>query len=432
MTKMRKCLIKLFWLCFSVSMLLILGIAITKPLNNLVPRRMVLFTCVWIGLYGGVWALCCFLEKKFPALEQGIKKYLPFYFILFGLALYVVSCLVRSVPITDYENVYNAALQFVRGEEVSNWDYFSRWTNNIGCMLILALLFLPCRWLPEAFDVYYFVLFVKVLLVALFVYCLYYLICTFVKGHPVAVPLMTLFVAGLWIPFYANTAIFYTDQLSLEAAVFATALLVKGYQKRSWYIYYLMAGILFGIGISLKVTVATAIIALMITCLVFSVPSVLKRRVLLTLCSCGLFLLLFSCYNKTLPYQERVEQLKAPVEYWFALGLEGTGTYAGSEEFAISCLTAESLEERTVLARQQIADKITNLWNPEHIVAKTRQNFGFGDLGAAGYYHIPVKENPVWHCFSMNGQYFWKYACVTTAFFFAVLFYMGIGGFFSF
>lgn len=432
MKAFKRSLIKLFWLCFSISMFSILGIAITKPLNNLVPQRMILFTLIWIGLYAGVWFIFCFLERKFPKLERIIKRCLPIYFIIFGAALFAVSCFLKSVPITDYENVYCAALQFAMGEDVTNWDYFARWTNNVGIMLLLSLLFRLGRWLPEQIDIYYFVLLINVLLVVIFVYCLYYLVNKFIKEHYIAVSLMTLFVSGVWIPFYANTSIFYSDQLSLEAAVFAVTLLVKGYQKRKWYIYYLFAGMLFGLGISIKVTVATAIIALIVTVLLFLKVWQQRKRMLVALCACVAMFTMFSCYNKTLPYQEKVEQLKAPIEYWFALGLVGAGTYADSEEFAISCLTAENLQQRTEIARQQIVGEIHNLWDLEHIIAKTRQNFGFGDLGAAGYYHIPVKENFLWNCFSMNGLYFWKYACLTTAFFFAVLFYLGIGGFLQF
>lgn len=428
----RRNIIKLFWLIFSISMFLILGAAITKPLNNLVPQRMVLFTMVWIGFYGGLWLLFCFLERKFPGLEKRIKCCLPIYFVLFGAALFVVCCFLRSMPVTDYADVYNAAWNLAMGEEVTNWSYFARWTNNVGCMLFLSFLFSLGKCLPGDIDLYYFVLLVNVLLVVLFVLCLYYLANTFIKGHPAAVSLMVLAVCGTWIPFFANTSIFYSDQLSLGAGVFGVTLLVKGCRKHRWQIYFLAAGICFGVGITLKVTVSTVVIALAIAALLFPKLWEMKSRLLFAVIGCAVVGGAFSCYSRTLPYQEQVESLKPPVEYWFAIGLVGSGTYAESEDFAVRCLTEGNPGMRTEIVREQIRAEIHNLWDLDHIIAKTRQNFGCGDLGAAGYFLYPVEENFLWHCFSQEGTHFWRYACLTTSFFFSVLFYLGVGGLLQF
>ena len=422
----------MFWLAFSISMFLMLGAAITKPLNNLIPQHMAVYTLVWICLYGGLWFLFCFLERKFPSLEKVIKCCLPIYFIIFGAALFVVSCLLRCEVFTEYGDVYNAAMNFALGQEVTNWEYFARWSNNIGTMLFLAFLFFLGRWLPAGIDLYYFVLLINVIFVLLLVYCLYYLTTKIFQRHPIAVPLMTLAVCMGWIPFFANTSIFYSDQLSLAWGVIAITLLVKGYKKRSWVAYFLAAGLAFGIGGTLKVTATTIAISLGIACFLFPAIWKEKVRLLVPLAGCLAFVLAFSCYTKTLPYQEHTERLKAPVEYWFALGLVGSGTCADSWDFVEECLYAENLEVRTKIARQQIADEIENMWDVGHIIAKARQNFGCGDLGAAGYLLWPKSENFLWNWFSQDGIYFWKYACITTAFFFSILFYNGVGGLLQF
>ena len=432
MNKVSGKIIKLFWLVFAISMFLILGTALSKPLNNLIPQRMVLFTLVWIVFYGVMWAICCLIEKKLPGAEKIIRCCLPIYLILLGAALFVVSLCLRSEPITDYESVYEAAYHFAMGEEVTNWNYFSRWYNNVGCMMGLAVLFFLGRWLPEGLDPYYFVLFCNVVQVVLVVYCLYYLVKKLIKNRPVAAPLMTLLVCATWIPIWANTSIFYSDQLSFGAAVFGMALVVKGYEKRNWVPYYCLAGVCFGVGVIMKVTAATVLVALVIACVLFRKLWAVKGRLLLVLACCLAVNGSFSLFCKTLPYQEDLDILKAPVEYWFAIGLVGSGTFADSEEFAMKCLTADNLEIRTEMAREQIAKEIHNLWNPEHIIAKARTNFGCGDMGAAGYLLFPKEENLLWNWFSMEGQYYWKYACLSTAFFFALLFFLGVGGLLQF
>lgn len=433
MKKTKRMICRLFWLVFSASMFLILGAAMSRPLNNLIPGRIAVYTMVWVIFFGCLWLLFILLEKKTAHMRERVQKIMKYgvwvYLVLFGGGLFAVSCLLRCGVFTDYENVYTAALSFARGEEVANWDYFSRWYNNIGNMQALSLIFFLGSWLPRQLDIYYFALLFNVLQVVLVVYCLYFLAGKFIKGHPVAAPLMALAVCTVWIPFWANTSVFYSDQLSLGAGVFGVALLVKARRKRNWFFYAAAAGIMFGCGAVIKVTSATIMIALAIGCFLYQSLWDSRRQLAAALVSCLAVMVLFSAYCRSLPTQE---ELKVPVEYWFALGLYGNGTYAESEEFAVRCVMAESREERKEIARERIEDQIDNLWNGEHIIGKARQNFGCGDMGAAGYLLFPYQENILWHWFSMDGDYYWKYACLSTSFLFSVFFFMGAGGLLQF
>lgn len=442
MERMKRIITGLFWLVFSGSMFLILGAALSRPLNNLIPGDMVWYTLVWILFFGVMWRVCCLLEKKVPGMPGILKYGVPVYLLLLGAALYAVSCLLRCGLFSDYESIYMAARQFAAGEEVTNWEYFARWYNNVGSMLGLSLLFFLGGWLPAQVDVYYFVLFLNVVQVILVVYCLYALAGKLFYRHPVAAPLMILGISTVWIPVWANTSIFYSDQQSFGAGVFGVTLLIKSWEcrkrdtplkkKKLWLFYTVAAGICFGWGAILKVTSATVLIALVIGCFLYRILWEHKRELSVAVISCMMVMVLFSVYCRTLPYQEDAGRLKVPAGYWFALGLKGNGTYAESEEFAIRCLAAENVEERQLIIQEQIRREIHNLWNPEHLLAKARQNFGCGDLGAAGYLLFPYHENILWHWFSMDGDYYWKYACLSTAFFFSVLFYLGAGGFLQF
>lgn len=425
---LKRTLIKIFQLIFAVSMLLIFGIALSKPLNNLIPERMVFFTLFWVLLYGGIWWGACIVEKKLPGLQSRMKVIVPILLVVYGVALYVVSCFLRSNLLTDYENVYEAAKNLATGQEVTNWDYFSRWYNNVGCMLMLAMLFFLGSWLPASVDLYYFVLLVNVVHAMLVIACLYYLVGKLNTKHSFASQLMLLMVGVLWIPIWANTSIFYTDQLSFGVGVFAVTLLVKGWNHRRWYLFMGAAGGLLAVGMILKVTVGTIAIAMLIIGGLLSLLWKNKEKIAVAVVIFGLVFGAFSLYCETMPYQEASYRLKIPVEYWFAIGLGENGTYSGSEEFAIRCLTAENIDVRREIARKYIVDNISNLWDAEHLIGKVRQNFGCGDMGAAGYYLYRDEKNFFWNCFSQEGKYFWKYACVSTAFFFSLLFIMGIGG----
>jgi hypothetical protein len=428
MNKGKKIIVRLFWIVFTLSMFGILAAALTKPLNNLIPWKMAFYTLVWTAVFAAVYIFSSLIENKDLLKESSLKKLLPFYMFLFGAALFAVSVCLRSGPISDYENVYWAAYKLANGMEVTNWDYFSRWTNNVGYMFVLSLLFRPVSFFNSEDVSYYFVLFLNVVQVVLMLRCIVYLAGRISPEHSVRLSLTALIIGSIWLPLWANTSIFYSDQLSLAAAVFGITFLVRGYEKDKALKYSLPAGLMFAIGALIKATSATLLIALVFAFLIFKKGREYLRELAVT---AAVFVVVFGgfkLYSSSLPYMDDVEVLKAPVEYWVALGINGSGTYGDSEDFAIECLTAESYEKRKELAREQIIDNISNLWNKDHIIAKARQNFGAGDLGAAGYLIWPENENLLWNFVSTEGIYYWKYACLTTSFFFAWLLIAALGG----
>jgi hypothetical protein len=409
-------------------MLAIFGIAITRPLNNLIPGRMAAYTLVWLAVFTGIYIAACFVEKNKSTSEKRFKKFLPVYLVMFGILLFAVSCCLRSGPISDYENVYWAAYNFANGLEIDNWDYFARWTNNVGYMLFLAMLFFPVSFLNNPDVSYYFVLLLNVLQVVMMLRCIVYLAGKISVEHSFKYSFMALVLGSLWLPLWANTSVFYSDQLSLGTAIFGMTFMVRGYEKNKSLLYSIPAGFFFAAGVLIKATSATLFIAGIIACILFcNIKGYVKELAV----SAAVFILIlggFKLYSATLPYQENSDELKAPVEYWLALGINGNGTYAASEGFAIECLAAADYDTRKEIARQEITDNIDNLWNIEHILSKTRQNFGIGDFGASGYLIWPENENILWEFVSSEGIYYWKYACLTTSFFFAWLLMSALGG----
>jgi hypothetical protein len=389
---------------------------------------MAVYTLVWTAVFGSVYIVALYAERHEAALKKIFSRMLPWYLVIFGAALYVVSYYLRSGPASDYENVYWAAYNMANGLEINNWDYFARWTNNVGYMLALAVLFKPVSFLKNQDISYYFVLFINVLQVVLMLRCIVYLAGKMSDAHSFKYSVTALLIGSIWLPVWANTSIFYSDQISLAAAIFGAAFLVKGNERKKPLLYSVPAGIMFAAGALIKITSATLIIAILIACLLF-----LKGRDYIKELAVIFIIFIvafggFKMYSSTLPYMDDVDVLKAPVEYWIALGLNGNGTYGDSEEFAVRCLMSDNYELRREIAREQINDSISNLWNADHIIAKIRQNFGTGDLGASRYLIWPENENLLWNFASSEGKYYWKYACLTTSFFFAWLFMSALGG----
>ena len=127
-----------------------------------------------------------------------------------------------------------------------------------------------------------------------------------------------------------------------------------------------------------------------------------------------------------------MERDSDPVLYWVALGLNGDGSYAANQDFAMQCAFAENKAAREKLVEQKLTEEWRQFFNGEHIVAKIRCNFASGDVGASGYMTYPYKNNNIVHeLISWDGAYFWKYACLSTSYLFAIFLLMAIGAFYG-
>ena len=444
---------RLFYIIFLPCLAAILAVAVLFPQNNLVPSRMFLYMLVWAAILSGIKKILEFVENRIKKTGIDILKISQIsfiiYVILYGIALYLVSAAIRSDPITDYKEIYQTALRLATGEEVSDWNYFSMWTNNLGALTILT--FLMRIGLVLGFsDVYYFLLGLNVLQMMAVMASIYYLagkiskkpdrVCINTSVQWFAVVLFT-----LWTPVWTGTTAFYTDQLSFGSSVIAIALLwyaasdAREQKGRKW-TCAILAGVIWGIGISAKVTSAIALVALVILGSLFLVNYLKeyghqlykwRAKLLLflvfTISLCLTFGGLYA-YDQTYPSKADEYRLKMPAEYWIAMGLVGNGTYSDNAYLIRKCNYSQNIEERQQVCRKIIRDNLINILDIDHMYKKTSIIFGSGDICPTSLQY-PEQETFLWQLFYWEGAYYWKYTCTSTGFFNAVLLFMCIGCF---
>lgn len=428
---MAKKIEQIFLVIFGLLLIIVTGICLKKPMHNLIPVRMLIYTMIWIGLLCVGRMILVFFGRR---LEQTGGKRLSVILLLvfltiWAVLLYAAGGVARSYPHTDYGDVYKAADALARRLPVDNWDYFSRCTNNRFPMLFLSFL-LRLGYSMGMQDGYYFVLAVQVFHTVVTAGCVFYL----AGKEAVADSWTALMLMVLLTPIWGNIAFFYTDQLSFGYSVIAYTLLCVAFRNKSGKILktflIIAAGLLWGLAFQIKVT---AVIALLAACIV----AALRRRIWSNGKWIGIFLLCFvlaACGGAlavaALPCQENVERDSDPILYWVALGLNGDGSYAANQDFAWQCRQAENVAEREVIVMEKIKSDWRNFFSAEHLAAKMRRNFACGDLGASGYMTYPFKEgNILYETISWDGKYFWKYACLSTSYLFAMFLLMAVGAF---
>ena len=425
-----------FYGVFSLWLIVILAIAITRPQNNLIPSRMFVYMLVWVAILCGIRAVLSLLEnlliKKGMDVDKLSRICLILYTVFYGICIYIVSLILRSYPITDYGYVYHTAHSLATGQAVEDWGYFSMWTNNLGSLTILTF----CMRLGVLLgfsDPYYFVLGLNVLLVMCVLVSLYYLAGK-VGEKSISRQWFAVAVFTLWMPVWASTNAFYSDQLSFGGSILAVALGLYTFDLRSQgaknvktSAVALLAGVIWGISIMAKATSAVAVVAVTVTFLFMRKQGKpYWKNAVLSLLAMILTAGALSIVCGNYPSKEYEYRLKMPTEYWLAMGLMGNGTYADNRYLVEQCLYSENVDERQAFCRKMIRENWKNIFQAEHLADKTAVIFASGDISPTSHMY-PNEESLLWHWVYWEGDYYWKYACLTTGFFYAVLLLMLAG-----
>ena len=226
-------------------------ICITGTAHNIVWYKELFVTAVCLT---GIFVLCLLLNRAESLIQRHEKKLLWIFLAVFSVALYAVSAVSRNTPVYDYADIYQAAYALAYGGEV-DWHYFALWSNNFPIFLLLAGVMKVCALLRLS-DPFYVLLGINVALTAWGGLCVYRL----VRHHTGQAfwALGGLLLYSAFLPLWSGTNYFYTDSLSLAFGVWAWwKLLQPGGRLRNG----VFAGILWGIGFSMKATVAVSLVA---------------------------------------------------------------------------------------------------------------------------------------------------------------------------
>lgn len=427
---------RVFYGVFSLCLAAILTVAVLRPQNNLIPSRMFLYMLVCAAVLCGIRAALSFLENDMD--RKGWDKNrishicLAVYTVLYGICIYIVSLILRSYPVTDYGNVYFTAYDLAAGRPVEDWSYFSMWTNNLGVLTLLASCMRLGMRLGFA-EPYYFVLGLNVIQVMAALVSIYYLAGK-IGAKSVSRQWFAVAVYTFWLPVWTCTNAFYSDQMSFGGSVTAVALGLYAHdlrgrrdRKMTAAAAALAAGVIWGVGVTAKATSAVALVALAVTLLLRRNRRDLDRKqaiaflLALTLTAGGL-----SVISKGFPSREDEHRLKMPTEYWLAMGLMGNGSYAENEDLVQQCYRCKNVDVRRDFCREMIRENWKNMFQAQHLMEKTAMIFASGDISPTSHIY-PYEESLLWHWVYWEGDYYWKYACLTTGYFYAVMLFMLLG-----
>lgn len=222
-------------------------------------------------------------------------------------------------------------------------------------------------------------------------------------GYSYAGSFMGLVLFAGFVPLWGGTFCLYTDCVSLSFGIWAYYMTDRASEASFKWVYYLLAGFLWGFGYAIKPTVCISLVAVSIV--VFLTAHWKEWLKTLPIILIGFFVFQFGLellWNQT-PAATYAEEYMAPPQYWFALGLCGDGGVYENAEFSVECLETPGIEAKKEIIQQHISENIQELWNFEHILSKARRNFASGHMGLPTFYGY--NENVMYEFFNDYGQY---------------------------
>lgn len=367
-------------------------------------------------------------------LEGFLEKYqrflLPVFFVVYGLLVYRLCLHSRGIPVHDSLSIINGAKYMAGLTEEMNWTYFARYNNNLMPMIYLGLIFRFSNFLGVE-DGWYIAVAINVLMLLAALFCVFKLSGRISK-HGTAASWLGILMLAVYFPVLGHTQSLYTDAFSFCFGITAFYVWLRNQEKhRTGWRYHavnILAGILWAVGIQLKMTVAISLIAAVIYLLLFE-----KCREALRKCGAVLLVVIIAMagcrmYAGTLPTEEYKDTWALPgASHFIALGLSGDGGFDMYSEYFETVTAIYGMDEKKAYIRDYIWENKKNFINPGHVLAKLRNNYAEGTMGASIFLNDAEGHGLIYNCISYNGAYSRTYRTWIDGYWYMILTMAGVG-----
>lgn len=389
--------------------------------DGLLPADM--FKLPFICMLGAavICALVLLLEKLLTRYQHVL---LPLCLIIYGIIIFYFGIRSKGNPVHDNLSVIKGAKYMAGMTEEMNWTYFARWNNNIMPMVLLSLIFRIAVILGFS-DVYYFAVILNTVQVLITLYCVFK-ISGHYSTHSSAAGWMGMGLLAFFFPIFGFTQSLYTDSMSFCFGIAAFYIWMNNRERkrtgRSYWLYNILAGILWGIGSDIKITVMISFIAVLLYLVLFDN----WRSIVCNLCTVFLpvvvILSVSSIYAASLPSKEYNDTWGVPrLTTHLGIGLMGNGGWDTYGEFFLGVTGIYGMAEKEAWAKQYILEHLDQFVNADHVIAKLRYNFASGTMSARDFVVTADNHGFVYNCISPSGAYYARYCKWITAYWYMLL-----------
>lgn len=412
---------KCFLIVFAAGLLVTIFLCMIKSQDGLLPADMIIlpFVCML-----GAAAVCAVILRLERFLAHYQRVLLPGCLIIYGIVIFYFGIRSRGNPVHDSLSVINGAKYMAGMTDEMNWTYFARWNNNIMPMVFLSVVFRLGAALRFS-DVYYFAVILNTLQVVAALYCVFKISSHYAE-HSTAAGWMGMGLLAVYFPIFGFTQSLYTDSMSFCFGIAAFYIWLcnreKGRTGWKYWLNNLAAGILWGIGTNIKVTVVISLIAVFLYLILFDDRHAVLGNLCTVLLPAAVIMIFCSLYAASLPSKEYNDTWGVPRSTThLGIGLMGDGSWDTDGEFFVGVTEIYGMAEKEAWARQYIFEHLDQFVNADHMIAKLRHNFASGAMNASDFLSTADNHGFVYNCISYEGAYRIPYRKWITAYWYMLL-----------
>ena len=402
MEKWKMTLWETFVCLFLLFLTAVVIVSVIKPENNLPAVRMMWMPLVWVVAFAIMYVLLKKLDRILERMGYWIVLVLC---ICYGIGVFVMAINSLNEPVHDQYHVLEGGKFFAGLTESISWEYFARCNNNIfpaaflGILLRLGALFVPGNALVV-------VVAWNVLQIVVVMLCSFWFMKRLVGN---AAAYSVVFMQMMFLPHFGHAISAYTDMMTYGVGIVVLALFCKAKElcgTKKWVCLF-FAGVLGGIGASIKMTVLIPLVAIV----AWTVLREKRKNILWgfapLLLATGICLVV-NGWTATLPSENLRDAYGTPkLSYWFAIGLQGNGGYVDNQEYSIEMSTVYGMDNKTAYTNAYIKDNLGKVVDLQHLTSKARYNFANGNMGTSIYVQNLEESHLLRRLMHYDGDLYW-------------------------
>ncbi|WP_261828312.1 glycosyltransferase family 39 protein [Inconstantimicrobium mannanitabidum] len=352
--------------------------------------------------------------------------FLPIMLIMFFIQL-MVGYRLSVNPSWDFGVVYRQALELsnTSGPVKAN-IYFVQYPNNIGLLILLAYYFkLLSFW--GITNTLYFAIVLNIFFIDAAIIFLF-LICKEIWNTKKA--FLVLILCFIFMPYYTEVPIFYTDTTSITfitAIIYLYVIANKSEKAKKKTICFVFIGVLTALGFRLKATVAIILVATIIH-MIFRKDKFLNKviytLVIIIAFIISMFLSGFAINSKLIISDYEKNRVQFPYTHWVMMGLQDVGFY---NENDVQFTMERGPYDKKKAANIEVIEKRVNdygfLGMAKHLTKKAAYTWGDGTYFAPHSLKLKPLVDTRLHKFVLpKGEYYYVFSYYSQVYHLVILF----------
>jgi len=382
--KITSFVIQFFSILFSI---LFSGIIITLIINpyhfiKINYLAVLIGILLFIGLFYILWK---YQDKIFQ--YKALNRIMILFYI--GIQILIGYCFMVK-PSWDFGEVFNIAVDFAKNDHpIFGAPYLYNCDNNIMITVLLELIFKAGYLVGIRNHFVELGILINIVMIDVSIFYFYRFIKKIHKGTCKPFLVFAMFFSPLlfYIP------IFYTDTITLPFMIIGLYYIYMYLYEKDKILYLIIAGLLIGIGGTLKPTVLILLIAILINCILNKNKKINYYIFVPVLVGCAILPLLGQkVFINQFFDKEAIKEYRIPTEHYILIGLENNGEFSEKRYQEINQIKGS--QNKIDITRKKIKERVKEMIKNQEVIPFYWKKISYTWTDGTFFSHVKLARNP--------------------------------------